>query len=292
MTSFKSRILGMLLAASAVFSASTFARADAPAGEYADINGLHMYYEVHGKGAPLLLIHGGLCTIEVCFGPLIEKLQTSRQVIAVELQGHGHTADIDRPLRGDLLASDMSALLKQLKIEKADVLGYSIGADVAYELAKSNPAQVNKLITLSLLTSKAGGYPEMFQGTSAMKADMFKGSPWLEAYNKTAPHPEDFQKLLDKIGGWSASFTDEPIESVKALKMPVMLIIGDSDMVRPEHAAELFRALGGGVFGDMSPMPAARLAVLPGTTHVGLISRAGWIAEMVTEFLDAPPPKK
>ena len=288
MTSFKSCILGALLAASAAF---TF-NAEATAGEYADINGLHMYYEVHGKGAPLLLIHGGLCTIEVCFGPLIEKLQTSRQVIAVELQGHGHTADIDRPLRGDLLASDMSALLKQLKIEKADVLGYSIGAGVAYELAKSSPAQVNKLITLSLMTSKAGGYPEMFQGTSGMKADMFKGSPWLEAYNKTAPHPEDFQKLLDKIGGWSASFKGEPIENVKALKMPVMLIIGDSDMVRPEHAAELFRALGGGVFGDMSPMPSARLAVLPGTTHVGLISRAGWMAEMVNEFLDAPPPKK
>ena len=288
MASFKSCILGALLAASAALSFN----AEATAGEYADINGLHMYYEIHGKGAPLLLIHGGLCTIEVCFGPLIEKLQTSRQVIAVELQGHGHTADIDRPLRGDLLASDMSALLKQLKIEKADVLGYSIGADVAYELAKSNPAQVNKLITLSLMTSKAGGYPEMFQGTSGMKADMFKGSPWLEAYNKTAPHPENFQMLLDKIGGWSASFKDEPIENVKGLKMPVMLVIGDSDMVRPEHAAELFRALGGGVFGDMSPMPAARLAVLPGTTHVGLISRAGWMAEMVNEFLDAPPPKK
>ena len=288
MTNFKSRIAGALFAVSAAFTSN----ADASAGEYADINGLHMYYEVHGKGSPLLLIHGGLCTIEVCFEALIDKLQASRQVIAVELQGHGHTADIDRPLRGDLLASDMSALLTQLKIEKADVLGYSIGADVAYELAKSNPAQVNKLITLSLMTSKAGGYPEMFQGTSAMTADMFKGSPWLEGYNKTAPHPEDFQKLLDKIGGWSASFRDEPIENVKALKMPVMLIIGDSDMVRPEHAAELFRAVGGGVFGDMAPMPQARLAVLPGTTHVGLISRAGWIAEMVTEFLDAPPQKK
>ena len=288
MTNFKSRILGAIFAVSAAISIN----AEASAGQYADINGLHMYYEIHGKGAPLLLIHGGLCTIEVCFGPLIDKLQTSRQVIAVELQGHGHTADIDRPLRGDLLASDMSALLKELKIERADVLGYSIGADVAYELAKSSPAQVNKLITLSLLTTKAGGYPEMFQGTTAMTTSMFKGSPWLDAYNKTAPHPENFQKLLDKIGGWSASFKDEPIENVKGLKMPVMLVIGDSDMVRPEHAAELFRAMGGGVFGDMAPMPAARLAVLPGTTHVGLISRAGWIAEMVTEFLDAPPPKK
>jgi pimeloyl-ACP methyl ester carboxylesterase len=277
MPAFSLRILGVTLAILAITSASP-ARAEAANGQYADVNGLHMYYEVHGKGPPLLLIHGGLCTIEVCFGPLIEKLQASRQVFAVELQGHGHTADIDRPLRGPLLASDMAALLKQLKIEKADVLGYSIGADVAYELAKSEPEQVNKLITLSLMTTKAGGYPEMFQGTTGMKAEMFAGTPWLDAYNKTAPNPGDFQ--------------DEPIENIKALRMPVMLIVGDSDMVRPEHAAELFRAVGGGVFGDMTPMPAARLAVLPGTTHVGLISRAAWIAEMVNEFLDAPPPKK
>ena len=291
MPAFSLRILGLALAILAINSASP-ARAEATDGQYADVNGLHMYYEVHGKGQPLLLIHGGLCTIEVCFGPLIEKLQASRQVIAVELQGHGHTADIDRPLRGGLLASDMSALLKQLKIEKADVLGYSIGADVAYELAKSAPEQVNKLITLSLMTAKAGGYPEMFQGTTGMKAEMFAGTPWLDAYNKTAPNPGDFQKLLDKIGAWSAGFKDEPIENIKALRMPVMFIVGDSDMVRPEHAAELFRAVGGGVFGDMTPMPAARLAVLPGTTHVGLISRSAWIAEMVNEFLDAPPPKK
>lgn len=291
MPAFSLRILGFALAISAIISASP-TRAEATNGQYADVNGLHMYYEIHGKGSPLLLIHGGLCTIEVCFGPLIEKLQASRQVIAVELQGHGHTADIDRPLRGPLLASDMSTLLKQLKIEKADVLGYSIGADVAYELAKSAPEQVNKLVTLSLMTAKAGGYPEMFQGTTGMKAEMFAGTLWLDAYNKTAPNPGNFQKLLDKIGAWSAGFEDEPIENVKSLKMPVMFIVGDSDMVRPEHAAELFRAVGGGVFGDMAPMPAARLAVLPGTTHVGLISRAGWIAEMVNEFLDAPPPKK
>lgn len=261
-------------------------------GKYADINGLHMYYEVHGKGAPILLIHGGLCTIEVCFGPLIEKLAATRQVIAYEFQGHGRTADIDRPLRSSLLADDAAKLLKHLGIAKADVLGYSIGAAVAFELAVTHPEQVNKLVTMSLLTTREGGYEEMFKGMSGMSADMFKGSPWLEGYNKVAPHPEQFPALLRKIVDWSQNFKDVPLDAVKTLQMPTFFILGDADMVRPEHAAELFRAVGGGVFGDVVPVPPHRLAILPGTTHVTLIQREPLIADMTNEFLDAPPPKK
>jgi pimeloyl-ACP methyl ester carboxylesterase len=257
-------------------------------GHYADINGLQMYYEVHGQGAPILLIHGGLCTIEVCFGPLIEKLSATHQVIAYEFQGHGHTADIDRPLDPDFLADDASKLLGHLGIAKADVLGYSIGADVAFHLALGHPEQVSKLITMSLMTEKEGGYPELSAGMEGLKAEMFEGSPWLEAYKAVAPDPSQFQGVLDKISAYSANATDTPMETVASLKMPVFFILGDSDMVRPEHATDLFRAVGGGVFGDVLPMPNARLAILPGTSHVGLISRADWIAGMVEEFLGAP----
>ncbi|MGQ0485152.1 MAG: alpha/beta fold hydrolase [Hyphomicrobiales bacterium] len=260
-------------------------------GQYADINGLHMYYEVHGQGAPILLIHGGLCTIDICFGALIDELAKKHQVIAYEFQGHGHTADIDRPLRTELLADDASKLLAYLNIPRADVLGYSIGAGTALDLARTHPKQVNKLITLSLSINRNGSYPELFSGMKEVTPDMFKGSPWLDAYNEVAPHPEQFGDVLKKISDMTANVQDVSIDELKKLKMPVLLIEGDSDLVKPEHGAELFRALGGGVFGDMQPMPASRLAILPGTSHVGLISRAGWIAEMVDEFLAAPPAK-
>lgn len=276
-----------LLTSLAVFSALTGSAIAEDKGQYADINGLHMYYEVHGEGAPILLIHGGLCTIEGCFGPLIEKLAASHQVIAFEFQGHGRTADIDRPLDPELLADDASKLLEQLSIEKADVLGYSIGADVAFHLALAHPEQVKTLITMSLMTEKAGGYPELSAGMEGLKAEMFVGTPWYDAYKAVAPHPEQFQGVLDKISAYSANAKDTPMETVASLQMPTLFILGDADMLRPEHAADLFRAVGGGVFGDVVPMTDARLAILPGTTHVGLISRADWIAEMVDEFLAA-----
>jgi pimeloyl-ACP methyl ester carboxylesterase len=246
-----------------------------------------MYYEVHGKGSPILLIHGGLCTISGCFGPLIEKLAPTRQVIAYEFQGHGHTADIDRPLRANLLADDASKLLKVLKIQKADVLGFSDGAQVAFQLARIYPEQVNTLIRISLFTSRDGAYPELFAGMKALNADALKQTPFYEAYRQVAPKPEQFAQVCSKLSAMTNEFEDMPLDEVKRLKMPTMFIFGDADMVKPQHAAALFRAAGGGVFGDMVPVPPTRLAVLPGTTHVGLISRSGWIAEMVTEFLSA-----
>jgi pimeloyl-ACP methyl ester carboxylesterase len=218
------------------------ASASQPIGKYADVNGLHMYYEVHGKGAPILLIHGGLCTIKACFGPLIDKLALTRQVIAYEFQGHGHTADIDRPLRFDLLADDASKFLKILKIQKADVLGFSDGAGVALQLARTHPEQIGSLITMSLFITRDGAYPELFDGMKNMNVNALKKSPIYEAYRKVAPNPEQFDQVCAKLSAMTEAFQEVPIAEVKALKMPTMFIFGDADMVKPEHAAALFRA--------------------------------------------------
>jgi pimeloyl-ACP methyl ester carboxylesterase len=274
-----------LLAAAAFFTVGYVAHAAESVGRYADVNGLHMYYEVHGEGTPILLIHGGLCTVDACFGDLIERLASTRKVIAYEYQGHGHTADIDRPLRFDLLADDASKFLKVLNIQRADVLGFSDGAGVAFQLARTHPEQVKSLITISLFTTRDGAYPELFAGMKTLDANKLKQTPIYDAYRKVAPKPEQFDQLCAKVGAMTDGFQDVPIDEVRALKVPTMFILGDADMVKPEHAVALFRAVGGGVFGDMVAPPPSRLAIRPGTTHFGLISRSKWIAEMVTEFL-------
>jgi pimeloyl-ACP methyl ester carboxylesterase len=275
----------LFLAAVALFTVGSAAEAAEPAGQYVDVNGLHMYYEVHGQGSPILLIHGGLCTIDACFGALIDKLAPTRKVIAYEFQGHGHTADIDRPLRFDLLADDASKFLKALKLERADVLGFSDGAGVAFQLARTHPEQVSSLITLSLFTTREGAYPELFAGMKNLNPNSLKKTPVYDAYRKVAPKPEQFDQLCAKLSGMTAAFQETPIDEVKALRMPMFFILGDADIVKPEHTVALFRAAGGGVYGDMVPPPPTRLAILPGTTHFGLVSRSKWIAEMVTEFL-------
>lgn len=266
------------------------AQADPGISDYAKVNGVNMYYEVHGKGAPILLIHGGVCTIELCFSALVDHLKASRRVIAVEWQGHGHTADIDRPLRSHLLADDMSKLLKQLGIAKADVLGFSVGASVAYEMAKTHPEQVNSLITLSLVTSRDGAYAEFFDNMERLTPAMFQGSPFLEAYRKTSPEPDAFPTTIAKIKDWASTIRDEPDANVAALPMPVMIIAADSDMIKPEHAAEHFRLVGGGVFGDIVARSPDRLAIIPGATHATLLEHSNMIAAMVNDFLAQPKP--
>lgn len=277
---------GAALAFLALAGAPAVARASASAGQYAKVNGVDMYFEVHGEGEPILLIHGGLCTIAECFASLIDGLKSSRRVIAVEFQGHGHTADIDRPLRSHLLADDMSKLLKQLGVAKADVLGFSVGAAVAYELAKAHPEQVRKLVTLSLLTSRDGAYSEFFSNMANLTPDMFKGSSWLDAYLKANPDPQAFGRTVAKLKDWTAAIKDEPDANLAALPMPVMLVAADADMIKPEHSVEQFRLVGGGVFGDVVKRSPDRLAIIPGATHATLLVHSKMIAAMVADFLD------
>jgi pimeloyl-ACP methyl ester carboxylesterase len=258
---------------------------------YAPVNGLQMYYEIHGSGRPLVLLHGNLSTIGVDFGRMLPGLARDRRVIAVEQQAHGHTADIDRPLSIRQWADDTAALLRHLDVEQADFFAYSSGTGIAMELALQQPRLVRKLVLASVAYRLDGLHPGLTDGLDELQPEHLAGTPFEEDYARTAPNPGDWPRLVEKIKQLNRQLPEWPAEAVRSITAPTMLVYGDSDIVRPEHAAELFRLLGGGVPGDVAGLPRSRLAVLPGTTHVTLVHRADWLVPMVTEFLDAPMPE-
>lgn len=259
-------------------------------GSYASVNGLEMYYEMHGTGRPLVLLHGAYMTIGA-MGEIVPELAKTRQVIAVELQGHGRTADIDRPLSYEPLAEDIATLLRHLDIEEADIFGYSMGGGVALQIALRHPRVVRKLVVASVYYNNDGSYPELIEVIEHITPEAFAGTPWREEYGRIAPNPEDFHTLVAKLKELDLTFAGWPPEDIQAIEAPTLVIIGDSDIVRPEHAVEMFRLLGGGVAGDLAGLPNSQLAVLPGTTHVGLVNRGDWLLSMIGEFLDAPMPE-
>ncbi|HEX6796736.1 MAG TPA: alpha/beta hydrolase [Ktedonobacterales bacterium] len=261
---------------------------------YAPVNGLEMYYETFGSGGdvPLVLLHGNLSTIDSSFGKLLPALAATRRVIAVEQQGHGHTADIDRPFSTRQWAEDTLALLRHLQIEQADFLGYSSGGAVALEIALRHSDLVRTLVWAGGTSYRRDGlYPELLAGSEAMTPDALDGSPFQQAYAAVAPHPENWHQLVAKVADLDRTTDGWPPEAIRSLQPPALLIIGDSDIVRPEHVVEMFRLLGGGVIGDLVGLPRSQLAVLPGTTHVTLVDRADWLTSMVLAFLDAPVPE-
>ena len=259
---------------------------------YVSVNGLEMYYEIHGSGQPLVLLHGAFSAVGTSFGSLLPELAKTRQVIGFELQAHGHTADIDRPLSMDSMADDVAAAIKELGFESADVFGYSMGGGVALRVAIRHPEVVRKLIVAAVTYTFSGIQPGLMEGLGNMTPEMMHGSPWHEEYMRIAPHPEDFAKLFAKKTEMDRQTQDIPVESMWAIKSPTLLIIGDSDLVRPEHAVEMFRLLGGGVFGDTpAGLPDSQLAVIPGASHVSVISRTELLIPMITSFLNAPMPK-
>jgi pimeloyl-ACP methyl ester carboxylesterase len=266
------------------------APAEAGTRGYAAVNGLQMYHEVHGSGQPLVLLHGALSAIGTSFGKLLPPLAETRQVIAVEQQAHGRTADIDRPLTVAQMADDTAALLRQLAIGQADLFGYSLGAAIALQLAMQHPELVRKLVLVSVSYSRDGLHPGLLEGIEAMKPEDLAGSPWQEEYARIAPNPQDWPTLVAKNRQLDLELDGWPAEAVRAVTAPTLLVFGDSDIIRPEHAVAMFRLLGGGVAGDMVGMPRSQLAVLPGTSHVTVVDRAGWLVPMVAAFLDAPVP--
>jgi len=256
---------------------------------YVAVNGLKMYYEVHGQGEPLVLLHGAFSGIGTSFGKLIPGLSQTRQVIAVELQAHGRTADIDRPLTLEGMADDVAEAIRQLGFERVDVLGYSMGAGVALQVIIRHPEVVRKLVLVSIFSKMSGAHPGLMEGLGEMKPEMMYGSPFHEEYMQIAPHPEQFNRLFAKKTAMDRQTKDIPDEAIRAIQAPTLIILGDSDLVRPEHAVEMFRLRGGGVFGDTpAGLPDSQLAVLPGTSHVGVANRADWLVPMINEFLDAP----
>ncbi|MDQ3965107.1 MAG: alpha/beta hydrolase [Actinomycetota bacterium] len=261
-----------------------------PKSNYAEVNGLKMYYEIHGTGKPLVLLHGAYMTIDA-MGEVVSELAKTGQVIAVELQAHGRTADVDRPLSYEQMAEDIAALLRHLKIEDADVFGYSMGGGVALQIAIRHPEMVRKLVLASVSYNNDGIYPEVLEAIETITPEAFAGTPWREEYDRIAPNPEDFPTLVAKLKELDLTFVGWPPEDIQAIEAPTLVIIGDSDVVRPEHTVQMFRLIGGGVAGDLVGLPNSRLAVLPATTHVGLVERSNLLVSMIGEFLDAPMPE-
>jgi pimeloyl-ACP methyl ester carboxylesterase len=258
---------------------------------YALVNGLEMYYEIHGakqdNGLPLILLHGAFSSIEPDFAQMLPIFTRTRQVIAVEQQAHGHTADIDRPLRTEHMAEDTVLLLRHLGIEKADFFGYSMGSDVAMKLAYHHPEMVRKLVLAGGVAYNLDGlHPGMMEGLDNMPPDALDGTPWKEAYDNVAPRPEDWSRFVAKKTEMDRNYQPWTQEQVQSFKTPMLIMVGDSDIVQPEHVIDMFRLVGGGVVGDLVGLPASQLAILPGTTHVTLVYRADWVTSMTIEFLD------
>jgi pimeloyl-ACP methyl ester carboxylesterase len=266
-----------------------------PQTGYAPVNGLSMYYEIHGDGRPLLILHGAYMTIEL-MGPILPRLAESRQVIAVEQQGHGRTADTDRPITYEQMADDSAALLGHLGVDSADVVGYSMGGGIALQLSIRHPAAVRKMVVASATYTSDGMHAVALEMFPSITPEMFAGSPMEEAYLRTAPNPGDFSKLVEKLKLLDTTEFAWSPDDIRAITAPSMIVLGDSDGVRLEHAVELFGLLGGGVMGDIVGLPTSQLAVLPGTSHFmppgsGLLDRTEWLLAMIVPFLDAPMPE-
>ncbi len=270
-----------------LLSPLAWAQAAPPKSGYAPVNGLTMYYEVHGEGDPVVLLHGAFMTITNNWTGWIDELSRTRQVIAIEMQGHGRTADIPRNITNENLADDVAGLLEHLKIPRADIIGYSMGGGVAMECAVRHPGKVRKVVVISSAFRREGMIKEAVEAIPKLTADDFKGSPIEAEYKKLSPTPDNFPNFVKRVLATASGGHDISAEQLQATTAPMFFIHGDADGVRLEHVAEMFRLKGGGVHGDMQPRSASRLAIVPNTTHVTLMGRSSVIVPMVNDFLDA-----
>ena len=260
---------------------------------HAPANELSMYYEVHGEGPPLILLHGAYMTADL-MAPLASGLAAHRQVIVPEMQAHGRTADIDRPITYEQMADDTAALSRRLGLEQADVVGYSMGGGTALQLAIRHPDLVRRLVVASAGFRYDGMPAEALAMFPSITPELFAGSPIEAEYLRLAPNPGDFPKLVDKLKTLDTTDFAWPEDDIRGIAAPTLIVLGDSDGVRLEHAVEMFKLRGGGVMGDLSGMPESQLAVLPGTSHFvppgsGVLDRADWLLAMIPPFLDPPP---
>ena len=262
----------------------------AGSGRYVEVNGISLWVATHGSGRPLILLHGGLMSGET-FGPVLPALAAHHQVIAVDLQGHGRTADIDRPLDHRLMADDIAALIDHLGLDRPDIVGYSLGGGVATMTAVKHPDKVRRLVSLSANIRRSAIYPEMLaqQGqVSGAVADALEGTPMHELYSRVAPRPGDFPRLLDKIGELMSHDFDLT-EEVRGLQVPTLVAAADADMAPPSHYVEVFGLLDGGQrdggwMGEGRPKGGHALAIIPGTTHYD-VGASPLFAAVVLDFL-------
>ena len=251
---------------------------------YAPVNGLRIYFEIHGvtnsAQPPLVLLHGGGDTINTSFGHILPELSRSRQIIAFEQQGYGHTADItERPFSFEQSADDTAALLDYLHIEKADLFGFSNGGTIALQVAIRHPKIVRKLVLASALLKRDGAYPWLWDAMANAKLENMP-QELQEEYLKVAPHPENLRLFHDKAARRVLDFKDIPTDAIRSVTAPTLVIVGDADVIRPEHAVETFRLL-----------QYAQLAVFPDTDHMKVMTRIDWLVPMIKGFLQEPAAK-
>jgi len=258
-----------------------------PTTGYAPVNGLKMYYEIHGSGEPVVMLHGAFMSISGDWEGWVRELAKSRKVIAVELQGHGRTADIDRDITSENLSDDVAAVLDYLKIPSADVIGYSLGAGTAMMFAIRHPEKAGRIVVISAPIRRDGWVQEANDVWPTFSYEVFKGTPMETEYKRLSPTPDKFPDFIDHIKAMVLRPFDFGADRFKATNAPMFFIFGDADGVRLEHMAEMFRLKGGGVFGDLGPRAESRLAIVPDTTHVTLMNRSAVIIPMVNDFLDA-----
>jgi pimeloyl-ACP methyl ester carboxylesterase len=262
-------------------------------GKYADVNGIRLYYTTHGSGRPLVLLHGGLMHSEL-FGPVVPLLAEHHQVITPDLQGHGRTADIDRPIDPRFMADDIAALIDHLGLDKPDLVGYSLGGGVAMHVAFKYPTKIRRLVAVSANITRNAIPPEMLAqqvNVNAAAAEFMKDTPMYQEYMRIAPRPQDFPRLLDKIGAFMANDFDFS-DGVRALQVPTLIVAADADMAPPSHYVEIFKLLDGGLrdggwMGEGRPKGGHALAILPGLTHYN-IGESPLLAAVTSAFLDAP----
>ena len=258
-----------------------------PTTGYAPVNGLKMYYEIHGTGEPVVMLHGAFMSI-TAWNDWVNELSKTRKVIAVEMQGHGRTSDIDRDITYENLSDDVAKLLELLKIPRADIVGYSLGGGVAIQTAIRHPEKVRRVVSISAPFAREGWVKEANDFWPTFSWEMFKGTPMETEYKRLSPTPEKFPDFVNHIKATALKPYDFGDEKLKATKAPMFFIFGDADGVRLDHIAEMYGLKGGGnTHGDMQPRSASRLAILPGTTHVTLMNQRQTIIPMVTDFLDA-----
>jgi len=236
-----------------------------------------------------VLLHGGFMTITTNWAGWIGELSKTRKVIAVEMQGHGRTADIPRATTYDNFADDVAALLDYLKIPRADLIGYSMGGRVAMQVAVRHPAKVRRVVVMSSTFRRDGMTREGIDAMSRLTADTFKGSPLEAEYRRLSPTPDQFTRFVTRMVAADANEQDLSADELQSTTAPMFFIFGDADGIRLEHVAEMFRLKGGEIHGDLRPRSASRLAIVPNTTHVTLMQRMSIIVPMVNDFLDAKP---
>ncbi len=252
---------------------------------YAPVNGIKVYYEVYGEGKPLILLHGAFYTISMNWAELLPELSKRRKVIALEMQSHGHSPYSDRKLDIKTLASDVAKVMEYLRIDSADVAGYSMGGSIAYQFAVDFPTRLNKLVILSSTYKSSGWLSEVNSAFTDFKPELFDGSPLQIGYDAVAPDKSKWHKFLKQMFDFSQVSFDVGDAKIAALKKPVLIISGDNDGVDKIELAKTYQLLGGGISADLRPMPASQLAILPSQAHVSLMMQTSLLLEFITAFL-------